>query len=167
MAKKKRIKYLAADGAQYDDLDAQSIGEMAEQLAKKNKLTSAKLVTPAMLVAAANPARSPIHDLFEWDDEKAAGHYRIKQAQNLLNHLEIEVVIGGKLVQMKAFHHVSVEVNEDEMVGGYSHASTVSLDVELSEQVVDKAKQQLIRWKERYAQYRSVFSGVMAEIEAL
>jgi hypothetical protein len=163
----KKIKYAAADGAQFNDSDAQKIGEMAEQLAKKKNLTGAKLVTPAMLIEAAKPARSPIHNLFEWDDKKAAGNYRIKQAQNLLNHLEIEVVIEGKLVQMKAFHHVSVEVDDDEMVGGYSHTRTVSLDVELSEQVIDKAKQQLIRWKERYAQYRSVFSGVMAEIELL
>lgn len=163
----KRIKYTAAVGSQFSDTDAQKIGEIAERIAKKEKLTDAVLVTPAMLIKAARSARSPIHQLFEWDNKTAANHYRLTQARHMLSHLEIEVVIEDGPVRMKAFHHVSVEVDDDEMVGGYSHTSTVALDVELSAQVIDKAKQQLIHWKERYAQYRSVFSGVMAEIEAL
>jgi hypothetical protein len=51
-----------------------------DALAKSNN----DRLTPAAVVEAARPARSPLHDYFNWDDRAAAASYREEQARNLI-----------------------------------------------------------------------------------
>lgn len=52
-------------------------------------------VTPELVVAAATPDSSPIHDRFEWDDKLAADNYRIVQAGELIRSCRVKVKMAS------------------------------------------------------------------------
>jgi len=47
-------------------------------------------LSPADVVAEAKRAKSPLHDLFEWNDTVAANEWRKAQAQRLLREIRVE-----------------------------------------------------------------------------
>ena len=63
--------------------DAQEIGEHLEYLYQKNdgKLTS------EIVVRDAARSNSPLHELFDWDDESVANKYRITRVNGILGTL--------------------------------------------------------------------------------
>lgn len=56
-------------------------------------------VTPDMVVADAESADSPLHELFEWDDEKAAAQHRLYQARELIRSITVVFVDETTTVQ--------------------------------------------------------------------
>jgi hypothetical protein len=46
-------------------------------------------LTTSIVLAEAKKVRSPIHDLFEWDDSSAANQYRLDQARHLIRSVKI------------------------------------------------------------------------------
>ena len=67
---------------------------MKEQYRKEiERLVSAGVKAPAEIVKAARNEKNPLHDRFEWDDEKCGEQYRIWQARELL--IEFEITIEG------------------------------------------------------------------------
>jgi hypothetical protein len=65
-------------GTRVKGVDPEAAGK---ELAKIGKRTA---LTPAAVVEAAEPESSPIHNAFEWDDEKAAHEHRLQQARGLI-----------------------------------------------------------------------------------
>lgn len=62
------------------------------------------------LVAAARPARHPLHPCFEWDDQAAAEAWRLDQANNLIRNLRVTFTGGGFEDQpVRAFFRVEVD----------------------------------------------------------
>lgn len=55
-------------------------------------------LTPQNVVADARNRNSPLHDIFEWDDAKAADQYRLEQARELIRSVKIEVVTEERTV---------------------------------------------------------------------
>lgn len=64
-------------------VNAQIVGEWIEALNDKS---------PSGIVAAAESMNSPVHDLFEWDDSKAAARYRLTQAAVMRKSLTVEII---------------------------------------------------------------------------
>lgn len=77
-------------------------------------------LTPEIIVQESRSEYSILHDYFEWDNERAAGLWRIQQARNLLNNIEIEIISDGKPINIPVYEIV----NET----GYSHINTFSID---------------------------------------
>lgn len=74
---------------------AQTFGEIYYGLPKR---------TPEELVKAAKSPKSPIHTLFEWDNNSAAKEYRLIQARTMINSIQIEVKDSkNKPVHVAAF----------------------------------------------------------------
>jgi hypothetical protein len=48
-------------------------------------------LTPRDLVEAARDPESPLHAVFEWDDDKAADDWRIEQARRLIRSIKVMV----------------------------------------------------------------------------
>jgi hypothetical protein len=69
--------------ASYIKADAEKAGKMCEELERTGGLTAERLVK------ANESENAPLHDEFEWDDEKAAGEYRKAQARHIINSLVI------------------------------------------------------------------------------
>lgn len=63
-----------------------------EQVARIKRLeTTDGTVTPTRVVDDARADDSPLHDLFEWDDDKAAEAYRLQQARDVIGAVHILV----------------------------------------------------------------------------
>lgn len=106
-------------------------------------------LTPAAVVEAATPADSPIHDLFQWDDAKAAVSYREQQARHLLAALQIRYVDGpsGKPGTMRAFYNVApVELD----TRAYVPTIKVLQDEDLRRQMLFRALSELRAFEKKY-----------------
>ena len=66
------------------EVKAQTVGEQLEAIQQKNGQITAHLV-----VDQARPISSPLHPIFQWDDEQAAEQYRLHQARNLIRSIEV------------------------------------------------------------------------------
>lgn len=73
-------EYVTRTGWRLSDDIANQVGQFADKLAAR----IGRRPEPSELVTAAKSVRSPIHDLFEWDDAKAGHAFRLSRAKQLL-----------------------------------------------------------------------------------
>lgn len=164
MARKTKKTYRAAPGAQYSHRKAAVIGAELEKLGQS--------VTPLAVVVAATPTKSPLHDQFEWDDSVAAQSYRVFQARQLINHLQVVVVqASGESAAMKAYFSQVVE-SEDEDANLIKERKYLSVELVASSPVsagnaIQQAKAELLSWKSRYERYREFFAAVFEAADNL
>jgi len=156
MKKELKIKekyYYARPGAPFDDKEAQELGEYLE---KKQLRT-----TKQMLEDAKNP-KSILHKYLEWDDKKAAYHYRIQQLSTLIGYLEVEIVYeeGKSVMYEKASEFIYTKKGEKIWVP----VEEGMKDENFKTQVIIKGWKILRRFRERFILYQ-VFSPVFDAIE--
>jgi len=65
-------------------------------------------VTPEIIVNEASKVKNPLHTLFEWDDNKAAGQYRIQQARTILNNIQIEIISDGEPREISVYEVIKI-----------------------------------------------------------
>lgn len=136
-----KIIYKKREGAPFKEKDTKVIAEIIVDIEKKKGI-----IKPVDLIGEAEGENSLIHHLFEWDDTEAAREYRLHQARNIINHIEIEVRSERNVEeksdivihQQKAFHNV---INGDER--GYVSTVAIVKDEDLVKQVVKRLIKQL------------------------
>lgn len=71
-------------------------------------------LTPEMVVEDARDQRSPLHNRFEWDDEKAAHSHRIEQARKIIQSctLVVRTEDAGVIRSVAYIRNPSVAANE-------------------------------------------------------
>ena len=69
------------------EVEADTVGQRLDSLREE----IGEALNPDDVVSDAKPEGSPLHDLFEWDDTEAAGHWRKHQARFVLHSLRIVV----------------------------------------------------------------------------
>jgi len=125
--------------------------------------------SPEKLVAAARPATSPIHSLFEWNDKKAALLERKRRAEYLLRAIqrrEVEVTVGsipGKIVTVS--QSIAVKHKGHHAVIYAQAGELTATDINY---VLDRALVEFRSWLNRYrnyAEFRNLFDPVIAEFE--
>lgn len=92
-------------GGRYRGLDAQTIGEALDRLARH----LGGEVTSEAVLDEARDIQSPLHDAFDWDDSEAAEKYRRLEARWLLRRV---VVIRSKETAQPAW--VSVRIQRED-----------------------------------------------------
>ena len=60
-------------------------------------------LTAAIVVQAAQNAKSPMHDCFEWDDKVASAAWREEQARVLIRSVRVEIVTDTVTVSAVAY----------------------------------------------------------------
>lgn len=80
-------------------------------------------ITPENVLKIAYSEDSALHTLFEWDDEKAAQNYRIQQARNIINNIEIKVVSDDGPISIPVFEVVSTKTGNQ-----YKHIEDLDFD---------------------------------------
>lgn len=153
MATARVVEFQAARGAQFSDKEARRYGKYLY-----SKLGLGSRVVPAEVVLkAAEPENSPLHDAFQWDDSQAAHAYRLVQAQHLISHIVINVPVGdnGTETSVRAFHHVT-EITESGVVAGYVSERVVWERPDFAVQVKAKALRELRGWRDRYRTYEEL-----------
>lgn len=162
------IGYAPSPGAGYSKADAQIIGVELERIAGEGAGVATETV-----VASARPADAPLHPFFTWEDKKAADQFRLSEARNLINHLDVVVrTTSGDAVRTKAFYscvipvtHVVTEAEDavDEESGAdvaadapsarrcYIPVFTAATREDTKDQLYRQAVRDLQGWQLRYA----------------
>jgi hypothetical protein len=102
------------------------------------------LTVDAVLEAAAHPD-SPLHDSFEWADDKAAANWRRVQARILIQRVNITVA-GNSPQVVRAF----VSLPDDRMSGGgYRLMTAVISDDVLRAELLSDIANTVNRWQRK------------------
>lgn len=106
---------------------------------------------PEELVRTARPESSPIHKLFTWNDEVAAGKWRTQEARQILRSIVIrEETPDGENYERPAFVSVGhVAATQDEG-GGYRPVDVVMADDRFSEEALRDVMMRLRALRRRY-----------------
>lgn len=97
---------------------------------------------------------STLHKRFQWDDKKAADAYRLSQARHLIRvHVEQVAESGAKV---RAFVSLERHRMPDE---GYQALRSVLDDPLERRLLVEQAKRELQRWREKY--------GILEELQSI
>lgn len=154
------MKYLP--GSTLPKKEAQVVGTILNEIANESGM-----ITPEIVVKAAEDESSPLHKYFEWNTKKAAIAYRLEQARHLIR----EVYVEYKGSRVRAFHNVSVEVSRDDdsesvFETGYMPIARVAESKTLSFQVMEYALTQLRAWREKFGHYQK-FHKIAKDIDEL
>tara|TARA_R100001082_G_C4245518_1_gene109240 strand:+ start:61 stop:555 length:495 start_codon:yes stop_codon:yes gene_type:complete len=110
------------------EVKAQTVGEQLETIQQENGKVTAHLV-----LDHARPISSPLHPIFQWDDEQAAEQYRLHQARNLIRSIE---VVKPEGTNEPVYVHVKA-------VEAYLPIRTVVKNADLYESTKDSAEKRL------------------------
>jgi hypothetical protein len=108
--------------------------------------------TADAVVAESKPKDSPLHECFEWNNKSASHKWRLHQAREIMNSIEVTLIEetdeGDKhLATAPAF--VSIE-QFDPDGGGYRSTTSVMDNPELREKLIKQAWRDLESWMKRY-----------------
>jgi hypothetical protein len=78
-----KTRYVAKKGAPITDQDASNVAEVCNEM-----LEGGVRITRAALLKRAADVKSPIHNLFVWDDKVAAHRHRLQIAGQLINSVQ-------------------------------------------------------------------------------
>lgn len=129
------------------------------------------VITPAIVVKAAEPKNSPLHRFFEWNNDAAAERYRLWQARMLIARVyvvdsskpEIGPVRAFVNLELPPFEDVQEEDEDQANQRAYLSISKLKGRQDLSSQLLAYAYSQLIGWKRRFGGYKA-FLGVSEAI---
>lgn len=106
-------------------------------------------VQPGDIVEEAKKPNSPIRELFEWSDKKAADKFRLDQARHYLGALQVVRVSveNGPTISSRAMYRVRPQ-NEKP---GYASQDRIVSDKHLRRQVIASARKELESFVGKYA----------------
>lgn len=137
-------------------VNPQTVGEEIEKIEQKKGK-----VTPADIVKKAKATSSPLHNLFEWDDKKAADAYRIHTARQVLCCL---VRVEDGQAPTRAF--VNIETKAPAKQGLFVNIQSAMADAMSREIVLKNALLELESFQRKYATLTEL-SNVFLAIEQL
>lgn len=135
---------------------ARVFGQVFTKLAKDHN----NEVKPKMIVDAARSPSSPLHSAFEWNDRKAAEHYRVEQARKMIAALVIITDDGERNKRVI----IGVPVEKDSKGKRYyGWTADIMKDPEKRQRVLDIALMELDHFQQKYqhlVQLAEVFSAI-------
>ena len=135
----------------YIKVDAQTAGEVCEQLAANDSLTAKNLVD------VSRPEDAPLHNAFEWDDAIAAESWRESQARHIINSIEL---VTEEKEPVRAFFNIVYKEPE------YKSIEAILKSSEDTELLLKRAMDELRAFERKYSQL-SALAGVFREIEKI
>lgn len=120
------------------------------------------IIYPHRLVEFAEDPNTAWHQKFEWDNEKAGHQHRLWQARHFIKAMVdvVDTQDGG--LEYKVY----VNLEADGKHGGYRSVREVFADDELREQLLDQAKRDMTRWRDKYKNLQEL-SAVFAAVDAI
>lgn len=107
-------------------------------------------VEPAAVVERAKDKANPLHGCFEWDNRKAGNAWRVHQARNLVNKLEVVVEVGKQAQTVKAYEVVTVPRAESEPRRSYQTIESIMQDPDARLALVTRLLRQLVALRSRH-----------------
>lgn len=141
----------------YASVQGVSAQQAGEELERIRKMRNGNMIA-ADVLKEARKASNPLHSAFEWDDKKAAHHYRLNQASDLIRAVVVIDESKPNALPVRAF--VNVGIDEDR---GYTSVVAAMSDTVIRAQVIARAWKELEDWRKRYeglVEFSQVFSVV-------
>lgn len=110
-------------------------------------------LSPEIILNASREKDAPLHSLFEWDDTKAAEHYRLQQARTILNNIQIRTIINGEERQIGVFEIITKK-------DGSSYKSIMAMDKNDIEYVRQSTLRELQHIKDKLSFYQKFNSAI-------
>lgn len=101
-------------------------------------------LTAVKVVEASRPDDAPLHDEFEWDNDKAAEAYRISQARYIIRSLVVETE-SERNPETRAF--VKIICSEK---GTYVPIQTVIQDTDMRAELLEQARRDMKAFVQKY-----------------
>lgn len=141
-------RYAAGPGAAYNDETAEVLGQMVEDIVRRGEE-----VTPKLIVELGKPKSSPIHDIFTWDDKKAAEAHRLNEARHALSCLLVITSTGEDAHTEKALFNIkTVQVGDPNQARReYVQRSDVFSSEYVRLQIKQDALRELRLFREKYS----------------
>ena len=127
--------------------------------AQFEKLESTVGLSAQSVLDANRPEDAPLHDEFEWDDEKAAEEYRLSQARFLLRMICVKQDSSEQRAPIRAFFKVSYGSN-------YESVETILTERDKHADLIATAYAELQAFRNKY-QMLSELEPIFSEIEKL
>lgn len=145
--------FKARAGSWFKTSRVQVYGNQLEKIKKKKGLLTANLV----LEEAVNK-ESPLHEVFEWDNGKAATLYRLQQANALISHIDVMIIRDGQEERHQAFVNVVIEEGgkNSHYLRGYLSIEEAMTNDNYRAQVLATAVSELTYWREKYKSYQEL-----------
>jgi hypothetical protein len=109
-------------------------------------------LTPTNLVERAKNKQSSLHNLFEWNDTIAGEKYRLHQAVNIINYIEVEV--KGDL--FPRYESVVITNGSGNLKREYYDNKQIISNEKLRKQMVQFALANLEGWKIKFQYYNEL-----------
>lgn len=127
---------------------AQVAGERLAQLQAEN----GNRLTPRLVLDDARADDSPLHPCFEWDDVRAAELHREDQARSVIRAIRVvQPTTGGESRVIRAYVNIVEQVGQD-LQHAYVPIATVMGDEGMRQQVLTRARRDLLAFKDRYTE---------------
>lgn len=156
----KQIRYRVRQGSRIPAKKVESYGSRMREIAHDGMLTR------ALILKDAEEKRSPLHDWFEWDNEKAAYEYRLVQAGELLRGVMVVTEIDGEEVEFRVFDHVKIEMEDEDDAVFFIDAQKIMDDKGMLQQIISRAHKEMTDWINRYQKY-SQLQPIAKELKKL
>lgn len=115
-------------------------------------------ITPENIVSFASNKRAQFHKMFEWDDKKAGHQYRLQQARQIINNIEVVIVSNNEERSLPAYEIVSSE-------SGREYRSIEAMTVDEVEQVREETRRQLSVLRNKLNIYNN-FNNIIPYIDS-
>lgn len=142
----------------YAKVSAQTAGEELARIEKENGS-----LTPELVVDESREENAPLHPVFEWDDKKAAEHYRVMQAGSLIRNVTVKIEEAPRMEPTRAFVNVAPV---GQRKGIFVSIKSAMDDEESRETVLARALAELEKVKEKYKDLHEL-AGIFSEIDRL
>lgn len=116
------------------------------------RLRHGGILRAADVVEGARDPGHPLHEEFEWDDDKAAAAFRLWQARELI----AVVVILEPQTQTEVRAYCSLQQDRKQAAGGYRATFEVLSDAALRLTLIAEALHDLKLWQRKYKQLKEL-----------
>ena len=121
--------------------DAQKVGEELEEIERLGTLEPQHL-----LEYARRHKNSELYKCFEWDDDEASRKYRMYQARQIICSISVEIKEEPREIS-RVYYSVS---DRDTLGKRFKNISLIINNEDEYQQIVEKAKDEFIKCKEKY-----------------
>lgn len=125
------------------------------------------VLTPAVVVEESKPRAAPLHPCFEWNDSKAATEFRLHQARNIINIVQVTTTDArGRKSTVPEFINVSEPTDENARARHYQPVEVAMNDPETRRTIMEACLNRLLMVRDNYRNLME-FSRVWSAIDEL
>lgn len=140
-------------------LDPEIVFDELNKITEKNGGS----LLPEAVVKSAKSSRSPLHSVFQWDDDVAANLYRVDQARHLIRSIEVTYAELPE-APVRAFHVQRIEEEDGSERNAYWRTEEILDDDDARVDLLARAMSELQSVRRRYRVLNEL-SGIFSEIE--